>query len=215
MAAISAWDGRINLPIINERTHGTYPAYPYKHSGSVVVAGFGETLQRDLDAVQAVKPNLPIIAVNKACEVIKAFAIYSFHFERGKLDLWAEVQRKRFGEGFAVFGPGKKEWYEHNKRNYPHVEYWAPSTASRGSSGWCAVKLAKLLGFDEVIMCGIPVQPGPYADRRHAMYWQSKRTNAVEQFRKAIEDDKGSHAGVRSMSGWSRQLLGAPDWAQR
>lgn len=212
MAEVKAWDGRSNLPVSHQNTPCTYPAYPFRHSGSVVVAGFGPTLQADLDAVQAVKPDLPIIAVNKACEFIRAFAIYSFHFERNKLGEWAKIQRERFGEGFAVFGPGKKEWYEHNKRNYPHVEYWAPTTASRGSSGWCAVKLAKLLGFDEVIMCGIPIQPGRYANGGQALYWQSKKTNAVSQFRKAIEADAASHKGVVSLSGWTKDLLGAPSW---
>jgi hypothetical protein len=212
VAEIKAWDGRAHLPVSHQNTPCTYPAYPFRHSGSVVVAGFGPTLQADLDAVQAVKPDLPIIAVNNACEVIKAFAIYSFHFERNKLGEWAKIQRKRFGEGFAVFGPGHKEWYQHNKRNYPYVEHWAPTTASRGSSGWCAVKLAKLLGFDEVIMCGIPVQPGAYADRRPALYWQSKKTNAVSQYRKAIEADVASHKGVYSLSGWTKDLLGAPSW---
>jgi hypothetical protein len=212
--AINCWDGRANLPVLHENTRNTYPAYPYRHSGSVVVAGFAETLQRDLDAVAAVKPGLPIIAVNRACEVIKAFAIYSFHFERDKLGIWAEVQKKRFGEQVTVFGPGHKEWLEHNKRNYPYVDHWAPGSASKGSSGWCAARLGKILGFDEVILCGIPIQPGPYANRLPAIYWQSKKTNAVEQFRKAVAEDTANHAGIYSMSGWTRTILGAPEWTK-
>jgi hypothetical protein len=212
--AINCWDGRENLPILPTPPRNIYPAYPHRHAGSVVIAGYADTLQRDLDKVAAVKPGLPIIAVNRACEHIKAFAIYSFHFERDKLGIWAKVQKERFGEQVSVFGPGHKEWFEHNRRNYPYVDHWAPTTASRGSSGWCAVRLAKLLGFDEIILCGIPIEPRPYANRAAAFYWQSQKTNAVEQFRKAIVEDTAHREGIVSMSGWTKSILGGPAWAQ-
>jgi hypothetical protein len=213
MAIIEAWDGRANLPISTPPAAGFYPAYPHRHSGSVVVAGFANTLQRDLDAVAQKRPGLPIIAVNKAAEHIKAFAVYSFHFERDKLGLWSAEQKTRFGPDVAIFGPGKKDWLAHNQRNYPYVDFWAPGTASQGSSGWCAARLAKMLGFHEIILCGIPIETRRYADRTPARYWQSAKTNAVSQFRRAIEKDVAYHNGVYSMSGWTRELLGAPAWA--
>lgn len=213
MVVIQAWDGRENLPISDVPCHGIYPAYPRRHRGTVVVAGFADTLQSDLDRVQAAMSGLPVIAVNKAAEHIKAFAVFSFHFERDKLGLWATEQNKRFGRGCAVFAPGKKDWLEHNQRNYPYVDHWAPETASRGSSGWCAARLARLLGFEEIVLCGVPVEGRRYADRTPARYWQGGDTNAVRQFRKAIEADRENHQGVYSMSGWTRELLGAPSWA--
>lgn len=211
--AITAWDGRLGLPISDGQCSGVYPDYPRRHSGTVVIAGFANTLQDDLDRVAAARPGLPIIAVNKAAEHIKAFAVYSFHFERDKMGLWAPEQRKRFGDGFKVFGPGKKDWLAHNQRNYPYIDHWAPSTASKGSSGWCAVRLAKLLGFTEVILCGIPIEGRRYADKTQARYWQAGDTSAVKTFRKAILEDTQYHTGTFSMSGWTRELLGAPSWA--
>jgi hypothetical protein len=213
MGLIEAWDGRANLPISTPPAVGFYPAYPHRHSGSVVVAGFANTLQDDLARVADKRPGLPIIAVNKAAEHIKAFAVYSFHFDREKLGLWAAEQKKRFGEGVAIFGPGKKDWLAHNQRNYPYVDYWAPGTANQGSSGWCAARLARMLGFDEIILCGIPIEGRRYADRSPARYWQAGDTNAVAQFRKAIAADTDNHKGVYSMSGWTRDLLGVPAWA--
>jgi hypothetical protein len=213
MGIIEAWDGRANLPILSPPARGFYPAYPHAHCGAVVIAGFASTLQDDLAAVAARRPGLPIIAVNKAAEHIKAFAVYSFHFERDKLGLWSAVQKKRFGEACAIFGPGKKDWLAHNQRNYPYVDYWAPETASQGSSGWCAVRLAKMMGFDERILCGVPIEARRYADKSPARYWQSAKVGAVGTFRKAIEKDTAYHKGTYSMSGWTRELLGMPEWA--
>jgi hypothetical protein len=166
----------------------------------------------DLEAVEAVRPGLPRIAVNEAAVHIPAFAIYSFHTEHTKLGRWANEQRKNFGDGFTVHGSGSKDFYEHNIRNYPHVQYWWSATASRGSSGWCARILGRLMGFDEVVLCGIPLDHRRYADKKPAWYWQSGRTNAVTVFQKAVKEDVVHHAGVVSMSGWTRELLGAPEW---
>jgi len=212
MTAIEAWDGRASLPVLQPPVRGIFPAYPCAHSGAVVIAGFASTLQDDLARVAARRPGLPIIAVNKAAEHIKAFAVYSFHFERDKLGIWSRVQRERFGPEVAIFGPGKKDWLEHNQRNYPYVDYWAPVTACQGSSGWCAVRLAHLLGFEERILCGIPIEARRYADRTEARYWQSSKTHAVSTFRKHIEKDKAYHSGTYSLSGWTRELLGEPSW---
>lgn len=209
--AIEAWDGRLGLPLLQPPARGIFPAYPHRHGGAVVIAGFASTLQEDLARVHAARPGLPIIAVNKAAEHIKAFAVYSFHFERDKLGIWSRVQRERFGPA-AVFGPGKKDWLEHNQRNYPYVDFWAPETACQGSSGWCAVRLAKLLGFEERILCGVPIEPRRYADKTTARYWQNSKTNAVATFRRHIEKDTAYHDGTYSMSGWTRELLGEPSW---
>lgn len=212
MALIEAWDGRANLPLLTPPVRGIFPAYPHRHAGAVVIAGFASTLADDLLRVAAVRPGLPIIAVNKAAEHIKAFAVFSFHFERNKLGIWSREQKKRFGLECAIFGPGKKDWLEHNQRNYPYVDFWAPETACQGSSGWCAVRLAKLLGFEERILCGIPIEARRYADKTPARYWQNSKTNAVSTFRKHIEKDTAYHKGTYSMNGWTRELLGAPPW---
>jgi len=212
MADFIPWDGREHLPIAAPR-RGFYPAYPHGHMGAVVIAGFANTLWDDLARVYAARPGLPIIAVNKAAEHLKAFAVYSFHFERDKLGLWQAEQRKRFGPGFVVFGPGKKDWLAHNQRNYPYVDHWAPETACQGSSGWCAVRLATMLGFTTRILCGVPIETRRYADKTPARYWQSAKTNAVSTFRKHIEKDTAYHEGTYSMSGWTRELLGEPEWA--
>lgn len=204
---------RIEPPVIEgHAAQGSQPGYPHLHSGTVLVCGFAATLWDDLAAVESVKPGLPIIAVNEAAVHLPAFAIYSFHTEAEKLGRWTKEQRENFGDGFTVHGSGSRDFYEHNIRNYPHVQYWWAASASRGSSGWCARILAGMMGFDEVVLCGIPLDHRRYADKKPAWYWQSGRTNAVTVFQKAVKADTVHHEGCYSVSGWTRELLGAPPW---
>ena len=212
MSETIAWDGRSNLPVLNEFSRGSVPGYPLQHSGAVVICGFGEGLFDDLAAVAKIRPDLPTISVNRAAGYVKSFAVYSFHFDFDHLGRWVELQRAKFGDGFTVHAPGHKDFLDHNKRNYSYVDHWWHASASKGSSSWCAVRLAKMMGFEERILCGVPMEARPYADRRPACYFQSGRTNALTQFRKAIEKDTAHHERTFSMSGWTRELLGMPPW---
>lgn len=206
------WDGRGNLPVSADNNRSAAPAYPYWHSGPCVVCGFAETLRYDLGRVYRARGSLPTISVNGAMSVVKSFAVYSFHFEPGKLNKWAKRQREKFGENFTVHAPGKADWLYHNQKNYPWVDHWWHETSSRGSSGWCAVRLAKLMGFDEVILCGMPLDARPYANKKPAWWFQNPGTDAVEVFQKAVKEDTAYHAGVSSMSGWTRSVFGEPEW---
>lgn len=194
------WDGRRNLPA--------------PISGACVVAGFGATLFSDLERLSQVRPDLPTIAVNAAAGHVKAFAVFSMHWEADKLGKWARQQHEAFGEGFEVHACGKPEWREHNLRNYPHVgkDNWHDNVMHRGSSGWAAARLALKLGFDQVILCGVPMDNGRYANGGQAIMFQSPQTNSLSVFRKAIELDSITRTRCFSMSGWTRDLLGEPPW---
>lgn len=74
-----------------------------------------------------------------------------------------------------------------------------------GSSGLFCVKVALELGFDRLVLCGVPLDPQHHFDRQrdwvdcfhYRKHWQ-KRLDLFKPF-------------TRSMSGWTRELLGAPD----
>lgn len=82
-----------------------------------------------------------------------------------------------------------------------------------GSSGLFMVKIARSLGFDRILLCGIPMDPHANHFVRH------QRWNACAAFRRSWERRKLEIAPyVRSMSGgWTDQLLGKPDaaWLSR
>lgn len=81
-----------------------------------------------------------------------------------------------------------------------------PGQRNSGSSGMFAAKVALVdLGFDTAVLCGIPLDPQPHfhddkpwAD---AMNYHAAWREIPSEFRKRM----------RSMSGWTRELLGAPE----
>lgn len=91
-----------------------------------------------------------------------------------------------------------------------HTEFRFPGQTASGSSGLFALKVALVdLGFDKAVLCGVPMS----ADRGHfaygptwpdAIHYQPAWREALP----AIQDR------ARSLSGWTRNLLGAPtkDW---
>lgn len=75
-------------------------------------------------------------------------------------------------------------------------DWWIPS----GSSSLLGVQAAQRLGYDKIILCGCPLT-GKNKDEQ-----EYKNFHAGWKTRK-----KETAACVRSMSGWTRDLLGAPD----
>jgi hypothetical protein len=73
-----------------------------------------------------------------------------------------------------------------------------------GSSGLFAVKAAQHLGFDRNVLCGIPITATPHFDR--AQDWKVAY-NYQKGWRNYFENIRYT---TRSMSGWTRSLLGEP-----
>lgn len=80
------------------------------------------------------------------------------------------------------------------------VENW------KGSSGLLAVTVGLHMGFDRLILCGVPMDP----DEEH--YDRAGRWTDAGNYRGAWLARRDDMAGkVRSASGWTRTILGAPD----
>lgn len=77
----------------------------------------------------------------------------------------------------------------------------------RGSSGLFAIKVARQLGFDKIILCGVPMRPDAGHIVRGATPW-----NAAEQFMGGWKlQAKEIAPFVRSWSGWTGEAFGAPN----
>lgn len=84
-----------------------------------------------------------------------------------------------------------------------HTEDW------RGSSGLFAVKVARHLGFEKIILCGVPMDPKAGHVLRGPGPWR-----AAEQFMGGWRQRREEIAPyVRSWSGWTAETFGQPDLA--
>lgn len=181
------------------------PLFPHRYSGPVLVCGNAYCLSDDLGRARELYPDAPAIAVNGASGNVKALALFTLHST--KMGGWAELQRKKFGSGFTVHGVATAERAAELRTIQPWVEYWWHSS-SRGTSTWAARKIATYMGFGPVILCGMPLQRGGYQNGKMAKFFQNDE--AIALYRKMILTDPDWHKGVFSMSGWTRELFGAP-----
>lgn len=105
--------------------------------------------------------------------------------------------------------PPAREIVAHKKRSIVEKEFhyrW-PGAHDTAASGMSAAKYAVCdCGFIRVVLCGIPMEVGPRIDGEGK--WNE---GMVQKYRAAmvpVLDDVRKY--VRSMSGWTREVLGEP-----
>ena len=126
----------------------------------------------------------------------------------GKLAFWATLHPRKFKHwekqrrlnGY----PNGYVKYSH-KYGRPMTDYVYPDWG--GSSGLFAIKIARLLAYDNIILAGIPME----SDQAH-FFNKSQEWLDAEKYRKAwISREAEIKPFVSSCSGWTRRLLGGPN----
>lgn len=120
-----------------------------------------------------------------------------------------EAQRKARGHhmDYEIVAPLPNEVGMHGKKGNiaRRVSYRYPGMDSSASSGGYAAKVALEDGFDRVVLAGVPMtQDGGHFTRGKP--WP-QRDGFTIGFKKSVPHFAGR---VRSMSGWSQELLGEP-----
>lgn len=131
---------------------------------------------------------------------------------RGNLDAWVSLHPDRLPRDIAW---RRELGYPDAARTYGHIaapgashhtEYKFPKQKTSGSSGLFGIKVALIdLGFDRVVLCGIPLM------REEGRIDGKVRWSGAEAFKKGWHEALPHLENrVRSMSGWTKQLLGSP-----
>jgi hypothetical protein len=130
----------------------------------------------------------------------------------GEIVSWVSLHPERFAKEVplrAKLGyPAAGELVGHygsSAKGVTLVDYKFIGQSSTGSSGLFGVKRAFELGFDKVVICGMPLEAsgGKLGEGR---VWRGS-----VHFRRGWEQALPQiQYRVRSMSGWTRQLLGSP-----
>lgn len=164
---------------------------------AVVLGGAGGVWE-ELTALNAMAGNKPDIVV--ACN--DAGAIYP-----GRLDGWATLHHEkltswrklRAAHDYRCFTI-QREWH-HGEDVEIVPERW------KGSSGLYAVQIAmQQFGADRIVLCGVPLWPA-----NGHFFSPSKEWPEAELYRRGFQAALSViRDPVRSMSGWTRELLGAP-----
>lgn len=136
------------------------------------------------------------------------------------LDAWATLHPEKMGAWSAKraangFTPSVTGHYAHRQPDLKHCggvhfnisEILFPGQKKTGSSGLYAAKVAMIdLGADRLVFCGVPMTITPH-------FFDSQDWKSAEGFRRQwLSVPSVYRARMRSMSGWSRALLGQPEW---
>ena len=194
----------IDQPVVGEPLSS--PRYSQKHSGTCVILGSGWTADDDLARALKIRPGAFIIGVNRSVTNYKCDMMVSLDRQGAKT--WQAVHHKNFG-------PVQLHSRMLKQRSVivaePWVDYWWYNYEPGGTSSWLAVKIAQAIGFQEIILCGVPLEKGPsLPDDRWSDWSQRNQISTVNTFRSVLMRDHYLHKYVTSMSGWTKELFGEP-----
>lgn len=149
-----------------------------------------------------------VIAINVAGRDYPGHIDHWVSFHPGHFKLWVPArQRAGFPDGYqlwtAIFR-GKKLGVKH-PFDFKYV------VCNGGSSGLLAVQVAlEHLGVNRAVLCGIPMENTPRFDDSRDWNEALKYQDAWKQYRPEMQGK------VKSMSGWTRTVLGPPtkEWLE-
>lgn len=135
------------------------------------------------------------------------------HFP-GRLDYGATCHPEKlpgwtFFQGFEA---SKKSWppmETHSHINYHAVNWYWPIHRDGGTSGLFGVTVGLLMGYDQIVIAGIPCDDSPrFFDPPNKNHQQFKRDTVLREWQEAAALlFKGK---VKSLSGRTKELLGEP-----
>lgn len=181
------------------------PRYEVRHKGPAIICGGAPSVFVDLEKAKQLRPGAVVLGVNAAPGMIQEIE-HTWTQHNNLVD----VLRKEVGRPVVL----------HARSNVMGngVDYWWPElNGMKGSSGMVGALWAKAMGFDEVIMAGIPLSTSEqmYSEK----YPSSSRSNhgfATEnsiigwQAMVRLHKEQGRTEGIYSMSGYTRQIFGPP-----
>lgn len=166
-----------------------------------VILGSGASLQGDIAALGEWTGT--VIAVNRAGIAYP-----------GRIDHWVTLHPEML-EGFMeeraiAYGPSDFTTWSQRPHDDAQVDRVVTDIEPKGSSGLFAARIAlRHLGCDRVVLAGIPIDDGPhFYDADGVRSGPAFRYYRPAWLRARRQEFSGR---VRSLSGWTREILGSPD----
>lgn len=197
-------------------TAATFPEIAGRYAGKrLVVCGDAACVWDDLERLgcrvdegrgSVAKEGWDFLTVNKLVEVFPGRVEHAYSNEPGLLNKFVEARRSEYKKEFG--GP-------HHTHSCSGGAKWKWPFGGHGTSGLGGTLTGLALGYDEIMLCGLPLDNGPHNGEPH---WRHCRFEASEaaspkdstgpnpHWRRAIEH--AFEGRVKSMSGRTREWLG-------
>ncbi len=207
----------------------------------MLVVGSAACVYDDLKRALKLRPLASLMLVNGACQLVE-HAEHMLCGHEEKAEQFAAARRKKFPKTpIRIHACCVMRKVEEYKAQYPSVTDWWPHECGQaaGSAGK-AVKMSRLMGYDEAVLVGCPMNGGGYAPGETDGIQQSmnclrlgddgdakgypapgsngtrwmkvQETRMIQGYRKHFAElAKGEFSkGVYSMSGFTRDHVGEP-----
>lgn len=176
--------------------------YEVRHKGPAIICGSAPSVFEDLEKAKDLRPGAVILGVNAVPAMIDGIEHTWTQHNSGAESL-RSVGNFKIHARANIMGNG--------------VDYWWPELNNmKGSSGLVGALWARAMGFEEVIIAGIPLSASELmyakeyagAPQNCEFATESNILNWQEMVR--LHKKQGRTQGIYSMSGYTRQIFGPP-----
>lgn len=212
---------RMNVPVEKSIT-----TYDRRHDGTLLIVGGSENAMREYSHARSMRPDAMTMTIGHASGFVRSDFVVTDHYE-----VMLELRRLQ-----DTFGSDDDHYTTHctfsnRATEYPGIDYWWRWRRSEASSVQTAIRIGLYVGFDEIILCGCPLEHGkiqhplqikkdgddwpPPRDRRKYGSKPGMNTSEeiLESFRRHFVQFADDWYGkVFSMSGFTRTVLGPPNF---
>lgn len=198
---------------------------------TLLVVGSAPCIHEDVQRALQLRPFAGLLLVNGACTAIKD-AEYMLCGHTEKAEQFAAERRRVYpGSPIKILATCNQKRLAEYKHEYPSVTDWWPEECGVGATSVSkGAKIGFMLGFEEIILCGSPMDGSGYVETEakvqqspnclrigdsgtaygHTVKVQESRMIKAYRTRMA-ELAQGEFQGrVFSMSGFTRDVLGEP-----
>ena len=197
---------------------------------TLIVVGSAPSLYADLEAAKAIAPDHAVMLVNGACAAVEA-AEHVLAGHTDKAPEFAAARDKAFPFAppwrlHATFSRRTQTRHKADPRTlYPMVTDWWPQEqfSSGATSAGKAALIGLAMGFPRVILAGCPLEGSGYFPGESAGIGQTRacqrigdptkqQAATIRRYKERMAElAAGVFKGrVFSMSGYTREILGAP-----
>lgn len=194
------------------------PSWNVPMHGTLMVIGSAPCLFRDYERARARRPLHHVMSINEAAGAIAGEHVLAGHIE--KAAMFIAYREQLFPHAPA---PCVHASFHLDRQRLPSIptcvtHVWR-GVSSGATSAWKAVKIGRAMGYDEVVLCGCPLEASGYFNQedtarfKHGCarigYGEGRMyENYRVSFAKRAKEARSMGWTVYSMSGYSRELLG-------
>jgi len=183
------------------RGGGDSPAYLDRFKGNLIIIGGARCVWDDWQRLADSGFSGSVMAVNDVGCFFDKPLNHWVSMHSNFLCHWVSLRK-----GHSMMG---HECLTHTREPFPSIRVAWDINPYGWTSGMFAVQVAIALGYERIVLCGLPQDgTGRFFDPPWMPGGEHNDANSKKAFRNIVEQTPEMKRCVRSMSGWTKELFG-------